>query len=206
MKRSLLVVIAISFDLFALAQTQKIVSDCTVTYSVNSNDNNKIYNGATKTVYIKGVNCRSDLTSQSFSQSVIYNQNTSDAVILRTVGENKYITKLNAEQWRQQNKDFEGMKLILLTSETKTILGYECKKAIATLTNNHTYNIWYAAAIKPTVQENPYQFKDVPGFVMEYEMESGASKITYTATKINLSPLPASTFNIPTSGYKELNP
>lgn len=191
----------------AISQNPKVVGDCTVNYSVTQtagNDNTGA-TGSVKTVYIKGLNCRSDITSPSFSQSIVYNHNTGNAVILRTISQGKFITSLNAAQWQQQNNIYDGMKLSL-TDEIKTILGYECKKAVALLKNDSTYIVWYATALKPSIQENPFQFKDVPGFVLEYEAIIKSSKITYTATKINFSPLPASLFAIPTSGYKELKP
>lgn len=205
MKKNILFVFGLCFIFNAKGQTQKKVSDCLITYAVSSNDNKNSFEGATKTVYIHGMYCKSDLSSASFSQSIIYNQNTNSAVILRTIGQNKYITKLDGDQWKMQNIDYDGMKLFF-TSETKNILGYECSKAEATLKNGKTYNIWFATEIIPTIQENPFQFKDVPGLIMEYDTESGTSKINYTAVKINLSPLPVSIFTIPTTGYKELKP
>jgi hypothetical protein len=61
-------------------------------------------------------------------------------------------------------------------------------------------------AIVPSVKEFEYQFKDVPGFVLEFEsQEADGKKIKYTATKINLSPVQASRFDVPTSGYRLLN-
>jgi hypothetical protein len=56
------------------------------------------------------------------------------------------------------------------------------------------------------VKEFEYQFRDVPGFVLEYESQEGdKGVIRYTATKINLSPVQASRFDIPVSGYRLLN-
>ena len=209
MKKILFIVCAIFLTHFAKSQQQKIVGDCTVTYTVSQSgaSENSGLAASSKIVYIKGMYSRSDLISPSFSQSIIYNQNSGTAVILRTVSQNKYITNLDAPQWQRQNEMYEGMQLSL-AADTKTILGYECKKAVATLKSGSTYTIWYATSIKPSVPEIPFQFKNVPGFVLEYESAAGKSsnKIIYTATKINLTPLPASVFTIPTSGYKELKP
>lgn len=205
MKRILCAFLFLIIASAAMSQTPKVVGDCTITYSVTQtagNDNTGA-TGSVKTVYIKGMNCRSDITSPSFSQSIIYNHNTGSAVILRTISQGKFITSLDATHWQQQNSVYEGMKLSLV-NESKTILGYECKKAVATLKNDSTYIIWYTTTVKPTIQENPFQFKDVPGFVLEYEAIIKSSKVTYTATKINFNPLPASLFVIPASGYKEL--
>ena len=68
------------------------------------------------------------------------------------------------------------------------------------------YNIYYATAIAPSVREFEFQFKDVPGFVLEFDVkEQSTSIVRYKATKINLSPVQASKYDIPTSGYRLLN-
>jgi GLPGLI family protein len=96
--------------------------------------------------------------------------------------------------------------VITYLDEVKQILGYECKKAILQLNDGNTFSVYYATAITPSVREFEFQFKDIPGFVLEYEtVEGKGEKITFTATKINLNPVPASKFDIPTSGYRLLN-
>lgn len=191
-------------------QSQKVVADCTVSFSVTVNETgaagtSSLFNNATKTLYIKGYEVRSDIESSSFIQSTIYNGRTTTAVILREIGGNKYMTVMDAAKWKEQNKKYDGMK-VDLTNDSKTILGYTCKKAVVTLTDGSTLNLFYATEIIPSTNENNYQFKDIPGFVLEYESETdkGKNKITFTATKINLSPVPAAKFEIPKSGYKML--
>ncbi len=159
---------------------------------------------SSKTVYIKGNNSRVDLTSPAFSQSLIYTKNTGTAVILREMGANKFMTKLDAKGWNKQNEKFIGMT-VKYPGDTKSILGYDCKKAILQLQDGSTFSVFYTTAISPSVKEFEFQFKDIPGFVLQYEaMDGYTQKIIYTATKINLSPVAASKFDIPTSGYRLL--
>lgn len=190
---------------------QRVVAECTVAYNITLDDNSvdagtaATLKATTKTVYIKGVNSRTDLTSPSFSQSVIYNKNTATATILRSIGANKFMTKLDQSKWISEHARYTNMKLIK-SDETKTILGYECKKLVLELTDGTTLNVFYAANIAPSVKEFEYQFKDVPGFVLEYEAtETEGRKIKYTAAQINFNPVAASRFDIPTSGYRILN-
>jgi GLPGLI family protein len=160
---------------------------------------------SSKTVYIKGNDSRVDLNSPSLLQSVIYDKTNGSAVILREFGTNKFMTKMNNKEWKLANKQYDGMT-IHLVNETKTILGYECKKAILNLKDSSVFNIYYATAIAPSVREFEYQFRDIPGFVLEFDVkEQGASIVRYKATKINLSPVQASRYDIPTSGYRLLN-
>jgi hypothetical protein len=56
----------------------------------------------------------------------------------------------------------------------------------------------------PSVRDYEYLFKDIPGFVLGYEMLDAAGvKTIFRATQINLyNPVPASKFDIPTKGYR----
>ena len=115
------------------------------------------------------------------------------------------MTKLDNARWKEENRKYDGMTVVL-SAETKTILGYECKKALMQLKDGTVFTLYYATAIIPSVKEFEYQFKDIPGFVLEFEsQEAEGKKIRYTATKINLSPVQASRFDIPVSGYRILN-
>jgi GLPGLI family protein len=196
----------------APAQQQRVVAECTVTYAISAEESNadkdviESLKASTKTVYIKANDSRSDLVSPTFTQSVLYNKSTGNAVILREIGTNKFMTQLDNAKWVAENKRYDGMTVSLVAGETKTILGYECKKAVMQLKDGTSFTLYYAGNIVPSVKEFEYQFKDIPGFVFEYEsQETAGKKIKYTATKINLNPVPASRFDIPTSGYRLLN-
>lgn len=204
-------IIVVSLFTSALAQ-QRVVAECTVTYSINAEQTGEVdkdviesLKATTKTTYIKANDSRNDLVSPSFKQSVIYNKTSGAAVILREFGNNKYMIKMDNDRWVSENKRYEGMNISYLANESKTILGYECKKALMQLKDGSMFIIYYAPNIIPSVRDFEYQFKDVPGFVLEYESQESDRKITYTATKINLSPVQASRFDVPTSGYRLLN-
>ncbi len=182
------------------AQSPKIIGDCTVSFSVSSPDAS--LNNTTKTFYLKGKMSRVDIESPTYKQSTIYDASTGNAAILKELGGNKYLYNFSAAQWAEKNKDFDGMQ-VSFKNETKTILGYECKKAVLTLKNGTETTVYYATTIKPSIAENPFQFKGIPGFVLEYESGiSAGKKISYTATKINFNPVAASLFEIPKTGYR----
>lgn len=198
--------------MFPVKAQIRVVADCAITYAISADESgankeiNESLQSSTKTVYIKGNESRTDLVSPSFTQSLIYNKATGAAVILREFGNNKFMTRLDHSKWLEENKKYEGMTVTLPGTETKTILGYECKKGVIQLKDGSSFVLYYATAIVPSVKEFEYQFKDIPGFVLEFEsQEADGKKIKYTATKINMSPVPASKFDIPTSGYRLLN-
>jgi GLPGLI family protein len=196
---------------YTTAQTGRLISECTVQYDLSLEDGNadaefaKNMKGAIKTVYIKGNRSRSDFVTPSYIQTILNDSKSDTTVVLRELGATKYLSYLTEEKRQNQNKRYEGM-VISPSGETKTILGYECVKAVAKLKDGSTFNLYYAPSIVPSNKEYEYQFKDVPGFVLEYETqtEDGKTKIKYSASKITLNPVPASKFDVPKSGYRVL--
>lgn len=203
-------VFVLLISLITVSAQQRVVAECTITYGINiddtkaNNDAIASLKSSSKTVYIKGMNSRTDLTSPTFMQSMIYQKNSGTAVILREFGANKFMTKLDPEKWKEENKKFDGMR-IEATTETKSIIGYECKKVNLVMANGSTFSVYYTPSIAPSVKEFEYQFKDIPGLVLESEsIDAEGNKIRYTAKQINFNPVPPSKFDIPTSGYRIL--
>ena len=202
----LILLIILSSNLFA---QKRIIAECTITYSITGADSasNKMKDAlkaSSKTVYIKGNESRVNLISPAFNQSVIYDKTTGGATILRDFGSNKFVSKLDNDTWLNENNQIETSH-IESTEEHKTILGYDCTKALLHLKDSSIYTIYYAPSIIPSVKEFEYIFKDVTGLVLCYEgLGNKGERITYTATKVNLSPVPVSAFEIPTSGYRSL--
>ena len=187
---------------------QRIVAECTVVYKVESHDasDGSMRQKATKTVYIKSNNARIDLVAPAYAQSTIYNKSTGMATVLRSFGEDKYMTSLNAKQWRKLNMPLDSMQIQLKT-DSISVLDYSCKKALLQLKNGTTVTVYYTTAIIPSVRDYEYMFKDIPGFVLGYEMVDDLGvKTIFRATQINLyNPVAASKFDIPTKGYRILS-
>ncbi len=183
---------------------QKIIGDCTLEYRISGNNiaNAKNFFGK-KIVYLKGKQIRVDMISTSFTQTFIYNYNTGFGAILKEIGAEKYLQEVDEAGLQKQNAQFKNLQL-QPASETKKILGYNCKKIIATMSDESEFVLYYTPDLKPLATENPFQFKNVPGLVLEYESGKGESLIKYSATSISFSPVPAIKFTIPSSGYRKL--
>jgi len=186
---------------------QRTVAECTIYYDNVTSAG--IEKGTTevihKTVYIKGNNSRVNVSSPSYQISTIIDQSSGKVVVLRSFGNNKYMTVLTKAQWVEANKKFDGMKFVSL-SDTKNILGYNCKNAQLLLKDSSVYNIYYTTAIIPSVKDFEYEFKEVPGFVLEYEAtDNKGNKIHFLANKISFDPVLLSEFEIPTKGYRMIN-
>ena len=211
MKFFFAIVLIISFK-HAVGQEGKLISDCTIFFDISAQGSNggdqqvvKTMEGTTKVLYIKGFKSRSDLITHSFKQTTLTDSKTDSTIILRELGNAKYISYLSSSKMKEQNKKYEGIQFNS-TDEKKTIIGYECKKVVARLANGSSYNVFYTSTIVPANRQYEYQFKDLPGFVLEYEEESfdAKTKVKYVASKISFDPVPAVKFVLPKAGYRVL--
>lgn len=188
---------------------QKRISDLTMVYeaSINSGDENKqpglaeALDGATTTVYLKGHRSRSEMVSALFSSTTIHDAKLGTAVVLREVSGQKLMIRMSAENMAEKNKRYEGVKFEN-TGNTKNIAGYVCQEAVATLKDGSTFRVFYTSEIIPENREYDFQFRELNGLPMEYELTQGRLTIKYTVSTINLNPVPASKFDIPKSGYR----
>lgn len=190
----------------------RVISDCTIIYTISTEmgsadkELTDALKSSIKTVYIRGNDSRTDLVSPSFTQSLFFDKTTGSAVILREFGNNKFMTQMNNSKWMAENKKYEDMTVSLSSTETKSILGFICKKGMLQLKDGNSINVFYSTEMVPSVKEFEYQFKNIPGIVLEFEsQEADGKKIKYLATKITFAPVPASKFDIPKSGYRLLN-
>lgn len=201
--------IALSLGLALSAVAQKKVSEMTLVYDATvstGSANPKLadaFDGAVTTVYISGNLSRLDMVSALFTSSTIHDSRAGTAVVLREVSGQKLLIRLNQNDWTDKNKRYQGITFTD-TSETKVIAGYNTTKAIAKTADGSTFTVYYTKDIVPENKEYDYQFRSLPGLPLEYEIVRGNLKIKYTVSQINLNPVPASKFDIPKTGYREL--
>jgi len=207
-KYSLILILCLQ-TLFCLAQ-QKVMTEGSLTYSITVATTNKeaemadIFDGATLNVFIKGTVVSSELKSVLLNQTIVYDGKTEGAVIIKEAGDQKFITSLSPANWLHFNRKYEGVSYTF-QDETKTILGYPCKKANGKLKDGTEFTVFYATNLSPNVKGYDYQFKSLPGLPLEYEVQNGNMKVKYTASKILFAPVPAFKFEIPQKGYRILD-
>lgn len=187
------------------AQAPKVVGDCIVTYQITTSVSNKPAATGTKTLYISGRDLRADVCGSTFTQTTFYNSSKEEYTVLKSIGSSKYMIKYDRERWSEQNKIYDGMQVKANEPSDKTILNYRCKKATATLKNGTTIIYYYTPDLMPLVTENPNQYKNIPGFILGYELNDTKKKITCEALTISFSPVPAAKFAIPDTGYRMLD-
>lgn len=198
-----IVVIIASGQLFG----QKKLTEATVSYDIVINTDNKspqaadLLDGATSVVYLKGNSSRSEMISSLGTQSTIIDGKTGEVTVLKDYGDQKYLIKMTAGNWKESNKKYEGITFTF-KDEYKTIAGYQCQKAIGKLSDTSTFTVYFTRDLEPINKDFQYLNKNLPGLAMQYEASLGKLKVTYTVSEINFNPVPASKFDLPKSGYR----
>jgi GLPGLI family protein len=189
--------------LFGLSQ--KRVGDLTLLYNsviTSAQDSSKKISSTTG-YFIKGNLSRSEVNSPQFSSVTIYDSKAASGVILREVNGQKLLIRLNEENWNQKNRRFLNLNFAK-TNETKTIAGYFCTQAKAATPDGFEITVFYTRDLIPENKFYDPSFKNLDGLPLEYELAKGNLHIKYSLASINLNPVAASKFDIPTSGYREL--
>ncbi len=205
-------VVCTAFLIFSVSvvTAQKKISELTLVYEASITTGSKepkladAFDGATTSVYIKGPMSRSEMVSALASFTTIHDATNGSSVILQEVSGQKLLIRMSAENWNDKNRRYEGITFTN-TGETKTIAGYKCTKANAKMKDGAAFSVFFTTEIIPENSEYNYQFKNLNGLPLEYELTQKNLTIKYTVTTINLNPVPASKFDIPKSGYRELS-
>jgi GLPGLI family protein len=188
---------------------QKKVAEMTLVYDARIATENAeprlvdAFDGATTTVFVKGTLSRTEMQSALASFTTIQDSRTGNGVVLQEVSGQKLLIRMTENNWKDRNKKYEGITF-QKADETKTIAGYKCLKAVATTKDGLNFNVYYTTEIMPDNMDFNYEFKNLGGLPLEYELSQGKIKIRYTLSKIDLNPVPASKFDIPKAGYREL--
>ncbi|MGV3657359.1 MAG: hypothetical protein ACO1NX_05375 [Chitinophagaceae bacterium] len=189
------------------ALAQKKLTEGTISYDIVINTGSEkpqaadFLDGATSTVYIKGLKSRTEMVSSLGTQATIIDGAKNSINIIKEFGEQKYIINMTPANFKEANKRFENVTFTYGTDE-KTILGYKVKKAIGKLENGSTFTVWYTTDLVPENKDFQYVNRGLPGLAMEYESTVGNLQVTYTVSKISLNPVPAAKFDLPKSGYR----
>ncbi len=199
----------VSMVLSKETRAQKIYNDGTVTYNImvstgtNEAKAADLLDGATQKIIFKGSQTRSELKSILGTTITLHDAKSGAAVIVNEYGDQKILIRLTKENFEDRNNKYQGIKYEL-KNDTKVILGYNCKLAVATLKDGSSFKVYYTTDIAFQNKDYGMQFQSLPGFPLEYESELGKMKVTYIADKISFDPVAAALFDLPKTGYREM--
>jgi GLPGLI family protein len=208
-RRGWLLALLISLSAGRLHAQVRVMTEGAVTYKLvappqGPKGEADILSGASYILSIKGSRVRTDFTSLLGNTTSIYSSLTHSGALLQEYGQEKLLVKMTKEDFEDMNKAYKNT-IYALTSDTASIAGYICKKAVARTAGGDTLLIWYAPDLLPQNKEYSYRFKDLPGLPLEYESPMGQNKVIYMAVKVSLDPLPSAKFDLPKTGYREMN-
>jgi GLPGLI family protein len=143
---------------------------------------------------------------QMGSQSQIFNgidKTVTTCMNLVPMGQKFYYTESQEDLEAELD---EGASVdIDVKDETKTIAGYECKKAVITViddSNEVMFTVYFTDEITSSSlnMDNPY-FKDIPGAMLEFEIDTGqGQRMKMEAVSVDKKNISESEFDIP-EGY-----
>lgn len=161
-------------------------------------------------IFFKGNKTYSEMNSMMMSTKAISDDNGS-LVLLDQMGNKNFIRTSKAEIDKNAEVNKEKAPKFEYTSETKTIAGYECKKAVATINTPKEgeikTDIWYTDKIAYVSQggrKGGDMFKGLNGMAMEFSMPQGPMKVKMVAKEVSTEAVPDSKFVLSTDGYTEM--
>ncbi len=187
-----------------------VLTNLTVSYTIKIEGKNKAgvketYSGGTKTVFVSGDKARIRQASLMRIQSIFLlpaTRGRENVVITKESGADKYNVKLSAKEWEQYNEKYKNA-VYSLTADSLTLLGYQCRKAIVTLTDGRSIVAYYTTqVVNPVFSAVDPALWQVPGVVLQYSYHTKGNSITYTASDISDRKILSSVFRIPVTGYK----
>ncbi len=190
-----------------LVSAQRKLTEATISYDIVINTSNQtpqaadLLDGATSVIYLKGNMSRSEMISSLGTQATIVDGKTGNVTVLKEYGDQKYMIKMTAENWKESNKKSDGV-VFTYYEEYKTIKDYKCQKAIGRMVDGTEFTVYFTKELIPSNMDVQYINKNLPGLAMQYEAKMGKMNVTYTVSSINFNPVAQSKFDLPKSGFR----
>lgn len=148
---------------------------------------------------------RSDMFLGKTTYTTIHNSRDNSAVSLIEAGSEKYLIRMNAEDWAKETARYRGITFTD-ASGSMTVAGYKCRQATGKLKDGSTFTVYYTPQLIPENTTYSERFEGLNGLPLYFEATTPRGiKMTMTATSVNISQQPASKFDTPSSGYREIS-
>lgn len=152
-----------------------------------------------------------EMTSMMFTNQTVIDENGM-VMLMEQMGNKMAIkqTKDEMEKDAAKQKDKQADPKIEYINETKTIAGYECKKAIITIVGKdkkeEKMEVWYSEKFANPNKEGKGKgqgfMKGLKGMPFEYAGGQGGMKFKMVAKEVSVDPVSDGKFNLSTDGYK----
>jgi len=186
-------ILSIFFTIASAHAQIKVVGECALQFEILEQQGTQWMAIGTKNVWVKGSQCKTIFTSPQLVQALIFNTQSDNALILKDIGQNHFLQEI-----KYPPSNTPTMLSMKAASDSAiSILGYLCKKVQVIWSDQTIYEIQYTSEIAASVNAFELAFKDIPGLVLGYTILPTKGKaIQYLASKIDLSPIALSQFNV----------
>lgn len=186
------------FSFFNTNAQTKVVGECAITYNIHQIVQTDTTVIGQKFVYIKGNVCKTIFKTPELTQTLIFNTQHDTATIIKEIGLNKLLQYIKYDPLSSAN---------LVSSKKKDslnlILDYSCEAITLNWSDGTAMDVFFTKAIIPTVTVYEQAFKEIPGLVLAYQLHTiDGSKILYTATKVDFSPITLNVFEVNKTLYQ----
>lgn len=186
---------------------QRTISDARITYKVEMPQEQlqmeAMFANSSMIQYIRGNQSRIDMNFNVINYIYLINSQEETVITLMDNHGDKYLIRTDKKGYEADTKKYINTQFTD-QKETREIAGFKCRKAIGKMEDGATFDVYYTLDLIP---ENKYynrRFMNLKGIPLEFEIVTKTgSKMTVTATKVDLSPVPASVFDVP-KGYREI--
>jgi GLPGLI family protein len=156
----------------------------------------------TMTMTIMGNKARSEMVMSMGKTVSITNGDSKETITLMDMMGQKIAIKSNYDEIKAELEKSPKVK-VEVTSETKDILGYICKKAVVTnLEDDSEIFVYFTEELGSSALnfDNP-QFKDINGVMLEFEIPNEQFTMKFSAVSVEKKSVSESEFTIP-EGYQ----
>jgi GLPGLI family protein len=158
---------------------------------------------------IKGGKTRTEMSMGGMGTNVnIFDSETNSGVMLMDMMGQKFAMELSADDIEEELEEGPDVK-VDVTSETKEIAGYICKKAIVKVLKDNgsveaEMEVYFTDELgSGAINSNEPMFKDIDGVMLEYSIKEENITMKMTAVSVDKKKLSDSEFEIP-EGYKKV--
>jgi hypothetical protein len=130
---------------------------------------------------------RTEMKAGVLKQVKIANADTRSTITLLEIEDGKYAIEKSPDEIEAQIEEMSDVSLVF-TDEFETILGYTCRKVLATTYDaygeQYTSEIYFTEELDgfPLQFDTPY--RDIPGLMLRYEIRAGTLVMQYEAVSI----------------------
>lgn len=185
---------------------QHMVSDARIIYKLQlPPEQAALLEGSSFTQYMRGHLSRIDMNFNVVRYTYLINSREKSMITLIDNHGDKYLIRSDKEEYDKELRQYAGIQF-KDEAGNREIAGYKCRKAMGTMPDGKTFEVYYAPDLVPENRQYNRRFVNLKGIPLQFEIitKTGA-KMSVVATQVDLYSVPASYFDVPTSGYKVIS-